>query len=324
MRNVSVVYNGLTVDPIVQSVTWSGEVHAAARRVDIAISNTIDGDTQAIPFEVGRELTVLYDGTEIFRGVIFETFIDINGQATVRAYDENIYLTKNTDSKAFVKVTASEIIRKLCVDFGIPVGTIADTGYVIPRLLFRDQTLWEMMTIALTDSRKQNGRRFYLYSRNGLLNLTERKDMAVKGTIEAGYNILGASYIQSIEDTRTSVKIIGGNDEAPIVATQEDPEMKSLFGTMQHLEYVDGDATKSQVEQLAKQRLKDLAVIDDEASVDALGNIDVVAGAAVYVREPMTGIVGAYYVSADVHTFEGGVHRMNLTLTATDDLPTLE
>ncbi|MNN31426.1 hypothetical protein D3C81_1451140 [compost metagenome] len=82
--------------------------------------------------------------------------------------------------------------------------------------------------------------------------------------------------------------------------------------------------TKSQMDQRAKQLLKDLATIEDQAQIECLGIPDVVSGSCVYVKESITGILGGYYVSADDHKFENGSHMMSLTLSATDDIPKME
>lgn len=321
--NVQVIYEGTPL--LVERATWSGDVTQAARKLDVSLVNTVDGRTQAMRIEHGKELRLIYDGRELFRGVVFAHRIDDHGMMTVTAYDENTYLTRNYDTRKFAKMTASGIVKRLCNDFGIATGTIADTGYVIPKLVLRDKSIWDMMTIALTYSRKQTGRRFFIYSREGKLYLSERKDAVVRWVLENGRNITSASYSQSIEDMRTQVKVIGGDPEKkPIIATVKNDALIKRFGIMQHLENVDPDMTRSQVEQRAKQLLAELGTVDDDARVDALGNPEVVAGAAVYVRESMTGIVGGFYVSTDSHTFANGNHTMSLTLSATDDLPTME
>ncbi|MCG5252629.1 XkdQ/YqbQ family protein [Brevibacillus agri] len=320
---IEVLYDGTPL--LVESADWSGDVTQAARKLDVSLVNTADGRAQAMRIEHGKELRLLYDGRELFRGVVFAHRIDDRGMMTVTAYDENTYLTRNYDTRKFTKMTASAIVRRLCNDFGIATGTIADTGYVIPKLVLRDKSIWDMMTIALTYSRKQTGRRFFIYSREGRLHLSERKEAVVRWVLENGRNITSASYSQSIEDLRTQVKVIGGDPEKkPIIATVKSDALIQRFGIMQHLENVDPDMTRSQVEQRAKQLLKDLGTIDDDAQIEALGNPDVTAGTAVYVRESMTGITGGFYVSTDNHTFRGGIHTMSLTLSAADNLPTME
>jgi len=320
-----VIYDGTYIDSLVKSVTWSGDIAQASRKLTVKLSNTLDGRTQALKFEHGKELRFISDNVELFVGPVFSFDIDHRGQMSVTAYDENTYLTRNQDTRIFRGKTASGIVKQLCSEFGIPTGTIADTGYVIPKLILRDKTLWEMMITALTYTRKQTGRRFFISSRGGKLHLLERKDQAVRFVIENGVNLLSASYSQSIEDMRTQVKVIGGDPEKkPITITVKSADLVKRFGIMQHLENVDSDLTPSQIKQRANQLLTDLGTIDDDATVEALGIDEVYAGKAIYVFEPMTGITGSYYVQADTHMYEGGLHTMSLTLSATDELPELQ
>lgn len=326
----SVVYKdskqSLVLDPIVKSVRWSGDIKQASRKLVVELSNTDDLRKVLIQFEKGNELRLVVDEKrELFRGVLFADSINTGGQMTLTAYDENIYLTKNKDTKIFRNQTASNIVKRLCNEFSIPFGEVQDTGYVIPKLVFRDKTLFEMMVMALTESQKQNGQAFFLTSHEGKLQLLARKEQKVKWVLENGANLLSASYSQSIENTRTQVKVVGADSKKKeLTATAKDGELMNRFGVMQHLEKPEQNMTKSQMEQRAKQLLKDLATIDDEAQLECLGIPDVVSGSAVYVKEAMTGIIGGYYVSADDHRFERGSHSMSLTLTATDDIPKME
>ncbi|WP_232696182.1 XkdQ/YqbQ family protein [Brevibacillus daliensis] len=309
----------------VQSANWSGDITGPARKLDVSLVNTTDGRRKAFPIELGKELRLYSDGKELFRGLSFTHQIDDRGNMSVTAYDDNIYLTKNQDTQIFRNMTASAIVKKLCGEFGVPVGQIDDTGYVIPKLVLRDKTLWDMMITALTVTQKQTGRRYFICSKEGKLHLLARKEQPVRWVLENGVNLLSASYSQSIEDMRTQVKVIGGDEKKKqYVAVVKNEELIKRFGIMQHLENADNDATKSQVEQLAKQLLKDLGTINDDASIEALGISEVYAGTGVYVQESMTEIIGGYYVSVDSHTFEGAKHTMSLTLSATDDLPTIE
>jgi hypothetical protein len=319
-------HEAVYLDPIVKSIRWSGDVKQAARKLVVELTNTDQLRDRLVSLEKGNELRLLIgDQKELFRGVIFADSMDSGGQMTLTAYDENIYLTKSKDSKIFREQKASEIIKRLCNEFSVPMGQIDDTGFVIPKLIYRDKTLFEMMVMSLTVSEKQNGQRFLLSSREGKLLLLARKEQTVKWVLENGVNIVNASYSQSIEEMKTQVKVTGGDPKKKeLSASVKDQELIKRYGVMQHLEKAKQDMTKSQIEQLAKQLLKDLATIDDEARVQCLGIDEVVAGSAVYVKEAITGIVGGYYVSSDEHSFGNGSHTMSLTLSATDDLPKME
>lgn len=327
MALISILYDNETyLDPIVKSVTWSGDITQASRRLDVTLHNTLDGVKRAIDIELGREIRLLdADGAELFRGVIFVHDIDHHGQMTITAYDEAVYLTKNSDSKRFVGMTAAGIVRELCADFSISIGTITETDYVIPKLILRDRTLWDMMTIALTETRKATGRRFFIYSAGGRLNLVERREKVVDWVLENGVNIIDASYSQSIEELRSQVKVVSNETEKKksLVATLKDDALIARFGLMQHYESVDSDKTQAEVDELARRLLEDLGKISDDARLTAVGNNDVIAGTAVYVREAMTSIVGGFYVITDSHTYEGGTHRMSLTISGDESLPTM-
>jgi hypothetical protein len=323
--NIRVLYNGeYYIEEIVQSVEWSGDTQQAYRRLTVSLMNTNDGSKRLLNFEVGRELRFYSEAVELFRGIIFRREIAQDGSMTLTAYDENVYLTKNTDTRKFTNMTASQIIRKLCTEFDVAVGEITDTKHVIPKLILRDMTLWNMFVTALTETKKKTGRRYFIDAKEGRLYLTERKARKATYLLENKTNVHTASYSQSIEELRNQVRVIGGTDDAPIIAAASDDYSAQRYGLMQHLENADSEATAAEVRQLADQLLRDLNVIEDEASITALGYDDTYAGVSVYVYDEITGIVGSYYVSADTHTYSNGAHIMSLTLSATDDLPTLE
>jgi hypothetical protein len=322
---IKVVYEETDITPVVSSVEWSGDVMQACRMLNVSLTNTLDGRKRLFNFEKGKEIRFYNANVELFRGVIFADEISSDGKHSITAYDENVYLTKSIDTRKFMSMKASDIVKRLCSDFGIPVGSIADTGYVIPKLIMRDKTLYDMIITALTETKKHTGRRFILLNKGGKLVLQERKTQVTQFILENGVNIISARYSQSIEDMKTQVKVIGGDsDKNPIVVTTKNDALIKKFGVMQHLENADSKLTKSQIEQLARQLLKEHGTIDDEASVEAIGIDTVIAGTSVYVKEQMTGIVGGYYVITDSHRYENGVHTMSITLSATDELPTLE
>lgn len=314
----------IDITQIVESVEWSGAVNEAYRTLTVSYKNTLDGRKRAINIENGDRVRFSNNGRELFRGRIFAFDVDDKGSESFTAYDTNVYLTKSMVTRKFKNITASTIVRRLATEYGVTPGRIDDTGYVIPKLVIEEKTVYETILMALTLTEKQNGRRFILVNRDGKVHLLERKKQTVRQVIENGVNLLSASYSQSIEDMRNRVIVYGGDKEkGELSASETNRELINKYGYMVHIERVQ-DVKESEIKQLAKQRLKELATINDEATVVALGIDDVIAGSAIYAKESMTSIVGGYYVSADKHSFSNGLHTMSLTLSATDDLPRLE
>jgi hypothetical protein len=327
MINVIIPYQGTDyyIDSLVKTVRWSGEVKQPARKLVVEISNTRDGKTQSMPIELGNEIRFLSDGAELFRGVIFAKEINAKGQMQITAYDEAIYLTKSEETDKYIEMTASQIVQKICNDFGVPTGQIDDTGYVIPRLIMRDKTLWDIIVTALSITKDQIGNRYFLYASEGNINLLYRAEQVAKWILEDTTAILDASYSQSVEEMKNQVKIVGQDEnKQPVLAVVKDDGLVEKFGVLQMVQSADPQMKQDEINQMAEQLLLDNGKIVDEAKVEAIGIDDIFAGKAVYIFERMTEIMGAYYVSTDEHVWENDKHTMSLTLTATDDLPTVD
>jgi hypothetical protein len=243
----------------------------------------------------------------------------------ITAYDEAIYLTKSEETDKYIEMTASQIVQKICNDFGIPTGQIDDTGYIIPRLIMRDKTLWDIIVTALTITKDQTGRRYFIYASEGKINLLYRAEQVAKWILEDTTSIIDANYSQSIEEMKNQIKIVGQDEnKQPVLAVVKDDGLVAQFGVLQMVQSADPQMKQDEINQMAEQLLLDHGKIKDEATIEAIGIDDIYAGKAVYIFERMTEIMGAYYVSTDEHTWENGKHTMSLTLTATDDLPTID
>lgn len=311
---------------IVTRVSWSGDIAAAARTCVISIRNAKNNDTRYVKsIECGREIRFnLSDGTQLFRGIIFSTEIEHDGSMSITAYDYNYYLTKNSDSKKFVKNKASEIIKEICKQYGIASSTITDTGYVIPRLILRDMTLYDMIITALTETRKKTGKKYLLGNKNGALTLTEGKANLVRLAIKEGSNLISATYTESIEDLKNAVRLTGSSGEDAKGVTVSDNESIKKYGRMQEKQH-EYDKSDAQLKPIALALLKELNKVAKESSVEAIGNISVIAGKTVNVYENVTGLSAGYYVITDEHTFyPNGDHKMSLTLSRSLDVAELE
>lgn len=313
----------MVITPI--SVRWSGDVKQSARKAVITIANTADGLKRLLTYKNGRTIVIKEDGAEIFRGTVFSCDYDSNGNVNLTVYDPLTYLARNEDTRIFRNMKASAIARQLCDNFGVKVGSIADTGYVIPKLILRNKTIWDMIITALTVTKEQTGKRFFVYGAGGKLNLVERKTQTVRWVIEKKANLLTAHRIVSIEDIATQVKITGTTkDDTEISVTTRNASAVSEFGLIQNIEDIGYDATQSSITQRANTLLKDKAKQKEDMDVSALGISEVISGRAIYAYDELSGIYGGCYVQSDEHTFENGKHTMNLRLSWTDELPTIK
>ncbi|MFD2671031.1 XkdQ/YqbQ family protein [Marinicrinis sediminis] len=324
-RQIRIVYeNKIYMDSIVKSMTWSGEREQGFRKLELDLNNTKNGLTPVLQIEEGKEILMLYQDEEIFRGFIFSSTMDMNGGMSIVAYDANIYLTKTTDSRRFRHHTATQIIHQLCQDYDIPFGVLEDTEYVHPSLIMRNKTLWDMMITALTETFNQTGERFFIYSAKGKLELRKVKT-ASPFLLQSGFSLLDLSCSRSIEDLRNQIRLkVGDEIDYTDLSLINDPPSIERYGLMQHEESMDAGTNKSQLDQRARQLLRELNQVKKEISVEAIGDIRVTSGSSVRVKETMNQVDAIYYVVSDSHSFSNGVHQMSLGLSISDSLPTLE
>jgi len=321
--NIRLLVRDIDIADFLESATWAGHSEKPNRTLTLNFKNTVDGRRKA--FEVGNGEAIQYyiDNKRIFIGVVFATDINESGDMSVTCYDRSYYTLKSNAIRQFKNKKASDIVKLLAKDFGIPVGTIEDTGYVIPKLILRNKSLYDMMLKAVVLTYKQTGKRFFFGNSDGKLTLMQHKGNVTPWILAAGSNLTSASYSISMEDTKTQVFVTGGKDNK-LTHTAKSLASQKLYGIMQHYEEMDEKATKSQVKQRAESLLKELNVLDDQASVSAIGILDVITGCGVYVREPMTGLAGGYYVTSDSHTFSNGMHEMQLEISKSLEMPTIE
>ena len=314
------------LDGIWSSITWSGDTKTANRTVEFSLINTENGKTRKIKPTPGSlvRLKRTSDKKELFRGYIFKTDISVDGTQSFTVYDPNVYLSKSTGSHTFKKKTASQIVKILAKKYGIPTDSIADTKTVLPKLIFRDKSPADIITIALTETRKRGGERFIVGNSTGKLTLAKVSTAKLKYKATTTTNILSASYSESIEDRKTKIIMTGG-DESKVSATvsaKSDSSVKK-YGIMQEYENKSDVKDKAKLQKLADELLKKLNVSTQDFSVEVIGNTGFTSGRRLYVEEPMSSRKGYFYIISDSHTFNAdGTHTTSLTLKRKIELPT--
>lgn len=310
------------VSTMVQSGQIKGSKYKTARSLNISLLNTDRGLHSSFSFEEGQLLVFKWNKDELFRGDIHSIGKDKTQTDTILAYDSMIYLLNNYESYVFENKKASEIAQKICSDFGIEIGTIADTGYVIPLLVFDgSKNAYDIMMQALELTRKQIGVNHYIYSMEGKFNLIKRVEQLRKWVIEDGCNLIDYSYKSSIENTFTKVKLVHEENDTTIIATAENGDLQKKFGMIQYFEKVTDSVTQAQLNERAKATMSEKGVKSKTLSLTALGITDVISGSAIHVIEENLNIAKGFFVDEDTHSFKGNEHIMDLKLEETDTLP---
>lgn len=322
---VAVIYNGSTawIEQAVTSMSWSGSRSEASRTLSLECVK-VNGKTD---FPAGSIVAVYTaGGSELMRYIIIKKS-KARSSTTIKytCRDMRWWLLKNKVDKKYENMTAAEVFVELCVSLGISVGAVEDTEIRFPVLHFIKKTPWDIIITALTETRKLNGRKFVVKAMGGSLGLVEKKSQVHKWIIEEGVNLLDTDYEESIEDTYTQV-VVNGKDKAGNMLTSvaSNGGMQSSYGVMQEIIDQQEATTQAELNTIAAQKLKELAVLKQSGSVKTLGVDGVEAGDSIYVVDNETGLVGGFYVESDNHTYKSGYHEMKLKLAWTDELPSID
>lgn len=153
---------------VTESVSLEGQRYQAPRSITAKII-TKQGTHSYYSVSEGDTVLFKWKGKELFRGIVFSRNPEEHWM-TFTAYDMLQYLVKNKDVYVFSNQRADEIIKRLARDFQIPTTSIANTGYTIKSLVFKDDTsLYDMILKALKQTKSQTGRNYQLYSAKGKL-----------------------------------------------------------------------------------------------------------------------------------------------------------
>lgn len=289
----------------------SGDIETYHRTLEVSCKNTKDGKKRLFSFKNG-ELYVLYvDKKEAFRGYLFNHTEDSTGIANLTIYDANIYLLKNEETLLVKEKKASDVAKDLCKKFGISIGKIDDTKKHISKLVFNGNTLEDIIKQCLENTSKNVEAKFSVYSSKGkfyLLNRATSEKVAMYFT-----DVISSTNSKGIEDTRTQIKIVKGSVEESYksVVVKNDKRIKT-FGLMQYVESVDD---KADMNAMANTLLKELQDERQLIEVTLPGDISCVTGKRIDVKNDLSRILGAYFITSDRHTFSDGNHAMTLQLS---------
>ncbi len=304
------------ITPLVSDFRWGGDIKEAARYLEVTLIYSNDYYLQRYDVPLGSILILYSDNKELIRTVVFTVNKSTDEKLSIKGYDHLIYLLKSQATNIFTNMSADKIATKICNDFGIQIGYIAQTGIPLNKV-YRDMSLYDQIVSAYTDTSTSNGKKYQVRMIEGRLQVTEKGSQTVKWKIEDEVNLSSASYSESIEDMKNKIVITGEKDK--VLAVVQDDELIELYGILQdHREYT--NATAGEVNTYAKNLLNDNGRVKQEASINCLGIDEVETGVAVELYNDLLGLSGVFYVDSDDHIVQNDIHSMSLRLKLTDDV----
>lgn len=287
-----------------------------------------------LQFEEGNAVQFKLNDDIVFVGNVFEKSRDKSGVISVVAYDQLRYL-KNKDCYVYGGITATDLIKMIATDFGLQVGELDNTQYVIPSTPMRvekNKTLVDIIMYALEQTVINTPKHdlYHLYDDKGKLMLKSLESMKTDIFIDDDV-MENIDYKTSIDkDTYNQVKIVrnvpdGDSKKLVTTAILKDDENIKKWGRLQYLMMPDDKVTN------AVDRAKRIISLKNRKTREirlknVIGDIRVRGGTLVYLKKNLGDIEINNYVMVEsvTHTFKHGYHSMDLDVYYQGDLAKYE
>lgn len=295
------------VTEMLNGITWSGDYQQVARKLDFEVLYAIHDKNQPVVVpDVGDKVTMLYNGSMVFAGIVWTRDLSSKGQfIKISCYDPLIYINKSSISYNFREMTAEAITQQVASDLGIAVGSLASTG-VTMNLPAIGKSAYDTIMTAYTKASASTGKKYLPIIKNNALCVIEKGTTQISMVLDYEVNVEGTQFTESLEGMVSRVVI--HDDKGNIVNTVENSSWVAAYGIIQDAIQVEKD------KDMTAKANKALKPMERKANVEALGVIDAITGSAVIVRDQHTGLEGLFYIDGDNHTYVNGVYEMKLTI----------
>ena len=299
--------SNIDITQLVRSVTWSGSYQQACRKLEFSLlASPYDKDIPKVSIECGYMVRLLEEDTELFRGYIQSRSLSYNGNSIdCMALDGGTYVHRNELVYNFKSKTAEDIAKQVCSDLGVDAGDIVSTGVTMDKKFF-GVSGYDIIMTAYTHASTKTNKKYMCTMSENKLNVIEKGEVVLDLSFENGSNILESNFSEDISNMVNTVKVYNGNEQkTKVISNSKDVSSYGTFSKVLKLE--DG----KDIDAEAKKELK---TIERKASITGFGDSSCKSGYGVKVKDAYTGLVGLFYIDEDVHTWEEGIYKVDLTL----------
>lgn len=307
IKDTGVIYD---ISGACARIIWKGSASEASRSVDFDYINAPYDKTVNLPSIATGDYISLEDSKEgeIFFGQIFGVEKSSQtGTITFTAYDMMKHLLESTGQYNFKNLTAEAIASQVCADIQVPIRHLHPTGVNIASMICDKMKMYDIVMAAYTRAHRITGDKYFamIYKRGLGVYKTE---WAVKGfTLSENSNIFASSISETMDEIKNKILIF--DDKGKQIGEVKDDESLKKFGVFQEI-YSKEEGVDATTGAKNLLRVKPTQAI----KISAIGDINCLSCYFVQVKDTATGLSGKYWISSDSHTFENGIHKMELEL----------
>lgn len=276
------VKTGVTFDiaTLTEGAKWTTKRSGSPASLELTVLKD-----SLIQWDEGDKISVTTADANIFYGFVVK-ISETEEEVKVMAYDQVWYLKKNKETYVFKNKRADQILMQIAQDFGLTLGALENTAYMIPSMIEDGQTLLDIILKALDHTLINTAKMFYLWDDFGKLTLSDVEKSRLEVVIGDGSLATGYTYEREIDsETFNKIKLAKDNKETGKrdIHVLFDNETMAQWGTLQLYEKVDESLTEAQIKAKAENMLAWYNRPRKSFSLKALANLKVRGGTAVYV-----------------------------------------
>ena len=285
-----------------ERIIWKGGINGTSRTLEVKYLD----DTSIA--KLGDKVEFFLDEDKLFIGKVFS--VEVTGQSKIKTFscfDNSIYLNKNYFVKNFNKKKPSQILKEICGELKLEVGTvpkdIVDCTY--PAV---NRSGYQIILNAYTIQHRKDKKIYSIVSNDGKIEVIEQGTLA-DVLLHSEKDIKSSKYGEDIEKMVNQIVIYKTEKEKQqIVDKVENKEDKEKYGLFQKVMQYDKD--KDNINN-AREMLKS---VEKTGNITCLGNTLIQSGYSIGIHEPNTNLVGSFLVKNDTHVWENDVYYCDVEL----------
>ncbi|MDR1755251.1 MAG: hydrolase [Eubacterium sp.] len=295
---------------VLDGVSWETERRGSPGKLSF---NVLRDDF--LKMEEGSAVGLSVDGKDVFHGNVFSRKFDKQLSISVTAYDQIRYL-KNKDTIYYDNKTASDVIEMIAGDYGIRLGDIEKTDFIISDRNEKNTSLLDIFYNALDLELTHAGKMFVLYDDYGKLCLKTPENMEVPICINEG-TAENFDYNISIDnETYNKVKLIYEDSDSGGRAYYDAKDLDNIkkWGLLQYFESIKkGEVGQTKANNLLKMYNAPTRSLKIK---NVVGDVRVRAGSLVTVKLNLgdMAVDSKMLVEKCSHVWNESEHWMDLTL----------
>jgi hypothetical protein len=252
------------ISDFVESIVLADSLDQIAYRADIRLVES--ADFAKLGIDVGQPIRIIgkphgsNNETDLFPPAVIWDFDRSERKIkrrTITAYDRTIYLQKSEDEFLFpADQTASQRLKIYAEKWGIPLGSIPNTGIPLAKARYYPRSLYSMIKEDLQETVKKGGKMFRPRMTRSGLELFQLGSNKTIWILERGQNIEELEQSRTLEGAITQVKVVGKmkkDKRAPVLAVVKGETQK--YGTLQKVLSDDKIKTAAQANAAGKELL---------------------------------------------------------------------